>query len=145
MTARDHNNLFGIFVLIQGGIALLMGLAFVVLYGVLGATMFGTAHRQEDQMMGGVFLAVGVIVGVICILVAAFYFFTGIKIRKMASIGRALGIAVSILSLFSFPLGTALGIYGLWFFLGDLGKSLYSGQPSYSGVRNVPPPPSSWQ
>ena len=52
MTARDHNNLFGIFVLIQGGIALLIGLAFVVIYGILGATMFGTAHRQEDQMIG---------------------------------------------------------------------------------------------
>ena len=145
MTARDHNNLFGIFVLIQGGIALLIGLAFVVIYGILGATMFGTAHRQEDQMMGGIFLVVGLIVGVVCILISAFFFFTGMKIRKQASIGRALGIVVSILSLFSFPLGTALGIYGLWFLLGDLGKALYSGQPSYSGVRNAPPPPSSWQ
>jgi hypothetical protein len=144
MTARDHNNLFGIFVLIQGGIVLLIGLAFVVLYGILGATMVGTAHKQEDQLVGGVFVVAGVVIGAVCILLSIFYFFTGLKIRKQKSIGRVLGIVVSVLSLFSFPLGTALGIYGLWFLLGDMGKAIYSGQPDYSGIRNTPPP-SSWQ
>jgi len=51
--------------------------------------------------------------------------FTGLKIRKMSPTGRILGIVLSILSLFSFPLGTALGIYGLWALLSREGEMLF--------------------
>jgi hypothetical protein len=148
MTAKEHNNLFGIFVLIQGGLLAFGGVFMTLIYGGIGVAMLGNARKEEEQIVGGVLMGVGMVIGVIVLLMSALYFFTGIKIRKQQSIGRTLGIVLSVLSLFSIPLGTALGIYGLWFFLGDLGKGLYLGQGSYAA--NAPynpqgPGPNSWQ
>jgi hypothetical protein len=142
MTARDHNNLLGIFFLILGGMAALGGIFMTLIYGGIGIALIGAGTRSDDQIAGGVMFVVGIIIGLVILAIAALYLFTGFKIRKQASIGRTLGIVASILSLFSFPLGTALGIYGLWFFLGDLGRGLYSstGQATYSQ-----PPPNSWR
>jgi hypothetical protein len=75
-----------------------------------------------------------------------FYIFTGFKIRKHAGIARALGIVASCLCLLGFPLGTALGVYGLWFLFGDLGKSFYADNDAPQNYyQPQPPPPSSWQ
>ena len=48
---------------------------------------------------------------------AAFFMLTGWKLQNGSSDARILGIVASVLCLGSFPLGTALGVYGLWFFL----------------------------
>jgi hypothetical protein len=141
MTARDHNNLLGIFFMINGGLALLVGLVMALAYGGFGVAMLGTARREEEQIAGGIMFVAGIVISLIVFVVAAFYLFTGIKLRKLAPVGRTLGLIASILALFNFPLGTALGVYGLWFLLGDMGKALYSG----SGQSYSAPPPNSWQ
>ena len=124
MTARDHNNLLSIFFFIQGGLVLLAGIFIVLMYGIMGGTMAATSTRGEEQMIGGIFVVVSVVMGIVMLLFAGLYLFTGFKMRKEQKIGRTLGIIGSILALFSFPLGTALGVYGLWFLFGD-GRALY--------------------
>lgn len=145
MTAKDHNNLLGIFILVQGGLTVFTGLILLLIYGGMGVALIGTGRDDEARLAGGLIMGIGMVVGVFVILFSALFFFTGIKIRKQQSIGRTLGIIVSVLSLFSFPLGTALGVYGLWFLLGDLGKGLYLGNRAPFGFGNSAPPPNSWQ
>ncbi|MFN6964778.1 MAG: hypothetical protein ACK4S4_13565 [Pyrinomonadaceae bacterium] len=144
MTANDHNNLLGIFFLIKAGLAALVGVFMMLIYAGVGVAMLGMGTRDEDQIVGGVMFVVGLLVGLCVLALAAFFFFTGVKLRRRAAIGRTLGIVASILALLNFPLGTALGIYGLWFLLGDLGRSLYDGGGQGPGFQ-APPPPSSWQ
>jgi asparagine N-glycosylation enzyme membrane subunit Stt3 len=91
------------------------------------------------------FLVLAVVVGAIMLLFAAFYLVGGYKMLKEQRSGRVFGMIGSILSLFSFPLGTALGIYGLWFLLGDLGRGLYDGIAGQGMRYSPPPPPNSWQ
>jgi len=67
----------------------------------------------------------------------------GWKMLKEKTVGRTWGIAASIISLLSFPLGTALGIYGLWFLFGEGGKNFYRGGNSINNF--PPPPPNHWQ
>jgi hypothetical protein len=144
MTAKEHNNLLGIFILIQGGLTVFLGLLLVLIYGGMGVALMGSGPDNEARLAGGMIFVIGLIVAVVVIAFSALYLYTGFKIRKQQSIGRTLGIIVSVLSLFSFPLGTALGIYGLWFLLGDMGKELYLGQPT-GFATSPPPPPNSWQ
>jgi len=53
------------------------------------------------------------------------------------------GIIASIICLPGIPLGTALGVYGLWFFFGEQGKSYYESGGMMASA--PPPPPNSWQ
>jgi hypothetical protein len=109
----------------------------------MGGAMAATSSREEDQMIGGIFVVVSVVMGLFMLLFAGLYLFTGLKMRREQTIGRTLGIIGSILALFSFPLGTALGVYGLWFLFGD-GRALYEG--GQTGMNYTPPPPpNSWQ
>ena len=145
MTARDHNNLLGIFFIIKGCLLGFAGLLMGIIYAGIGAVIMGTGHRSDEQIAGGVMMGFGLILGLIFVVIAVFDLFTGTKVRKGAPIGRILGIIVSIMSLFSFPLGTALGVYGLWFFFGDMGKALYLGSEAPGSYNPPPPPPNSWQ
>ncbi len=144
MTARDHNKLLSIFFFIMGGLNVLAGIFVVLIYGGLGTMMLASARRDDEQAVGGVFLGLAVVVGLFILVFAGLFLFTGWKLRKEQAIGRTLGIIGSILCIMSFPLGTALGIYGLWFFFGDQGKAFYS---DYRGNlnQNPPPPPDLWR
>jgi hypothetical protein len=71
--------------------------------------------------------------------------FAGLKMRNEKPDARGWGIAGSIISLLNFPLGTILGIYGLWFLMGDQGRQYYLGGMNSSPNAYPPPPPNSWQ
>lgn len=141
MTAKEHNNLLSIFFFIMAGLQVLGGIIAVIIYAGMGTFMLAAA-RDEGQAMGGIFIVASVFVGIFVLIFAAFFAFTGWKLRKIEPAGRVLGIIGCILCLLSFPLGTALAIYGLWFLFGEPGKALYS-----DGMMGSvpPPPPQSWQ
>lgn len=143
MTAKDHNKLLGIFLLIHGGLQAFGGLMVFLIYGGLGVSFMGMARRSSEQAMGGIFLAVGVVAGIFVLALASVFLLSGWKIFKEKVGARTWGIVGSCLALLGFPLGTALGIYGLWFLTSDAGKEYYAGghQMNYSAA----PPPHNWQ
>src|SRR5215204_6393061 len=136
MTARDHNRLLSIFYFIMAGLQLIGGIAMALIYTIMGGAVLSTSGRQDEQIMGGVFVGIGVVVGGIMLALGGLTLLTAVKVMKEKPIGRTLGIIVSILVLLSFPIGTALGVYGLWFFFGEAGKNYYSG---LSGGSYSPP------
>lgn len=144
MTAKDHNRLLSIFFFVQGGLQLFGGVIVVLIYGIMGGAMLAGSRREDEQIVGGIFLGLAVVVGVLMVLFAGLYILTGFKLNKEQPIGRTLGIVCSILALFGFPLGTALGVYGLWFLFGDMGRNFYEGL-SRGGSYAPPPPPNSWR
>ena len=84
------------------GIAFLLGLALLAIVGA------ATLVRGEE----------GVFNTPILIGLAAFYLVTLIGLIKRTSWGRILGIIVCVLSLISIPIGTIIGIMGLFAFIG---------------------------
>ncbi len=98
-------------------------------------------------MMGTIFVVMAFVIAPIILLFAAVNLTAGYKMLKEKMGARNWGVAASILSLLSIPLGTALGVYGLWFLFGDEGKQFYhlGGAPRQQNVFNPPPPPQNWQ
>jgi len=129
----------------EGGLQLLGGIFIALIYGGIGGMMLASSRRDDEQMMGGIFLVLAVVVGVLMLLFGGLYLFGGFKLLKEKKIGRTLGIIGSILALLSFPLGTAMGVYGLWFLFGDIGKNFYDGVETAGPQYQPPPPPNSWQ
>lgn len=142
MTAKEHNKLLSIFFFIQTGLALLGGVFVALMYGGMGTFMFTSSTHGEEQNVGAIFIVMAFVVGGFVLLFSTLYGFTGWKLYKEQKVGRILGIICCFFFLLGFPIGTALGIYGLWFLLGEQGKQFYS--DNY-GSNYAPPPPQSWQ
>lgn len=144
MTAKEHNKLLSIFFFIQGGLQAFAGVIMFFVYGGIGTAMLAGARRDEERAVGGIMMGVGIVIGLFIAVFAVFTLFTAWKLLKEKPAGRILGIIASCLCLLSFPLGTALGIYGLWFLFGDLGKQFYEGGGNMPNSY-TPPPPNHWQ
>lgn len=143
MTNQDHNKLLAIFFYIYGGLQILVGVFVSLVYGGMG-TFFAVAGREDEAAaVGGIVILLAVFIFVLTAVFGGFFLFTARSIQKAAPVGRILGIIASALSLLSIPLGTALGIYGLWFLAGDNGRRFYTEGGEYSAT--PPPPPNSWQ
>lgn len=144
MTAKEHNRLVGIFLMAHGGFQAFVMLLLCVIYGVIGSAMLIGGRKGEEQMVGAVFI--GVIVGLLFFssIVVLPQIIGGYKIWKERANARTWGIIGSIASCLSFPIGTAAGVYGLWFLFGDEGKSFYLGGRELQMFK-PPPQPNSWQ
>lgn len=145
MTAKDHGKLLGIFHLIQGGLQAFAGIIIALVYGGLGLAFRANAQRPEEQFMGTIFVVLAFVVAPIVLAFAAVNLIAGYKLIKEKAGARNWGIAASVISLLSIPLGTALGIYGLWFLFGDNGRQFYLGGERHQNAFAPPPPPQNWQ
>lgn len=129
MSEVPHNKIlaigFAAFAVIFGGTFLLLMLTSVGVFVALGFTM---AEETGDSSQAGI----GILGGVLTILFYGVLFLIFVfpvawaswKLFKLRPRARLWGIIASILILPVMPLGTALGIYGLWFFFSEQGKSL---------------------
>lgn len=143
MTNQEHNRLLAIFFYVQGGLQAFGGILVAIIYGGMGTFLAVAGNEPEAAAMAGIMVVVGIVVVVLTFAMAGFVIFTARKLQTMAQSARTLGIVASALCLLNMPLGTALGIYGLWFLAGERGTKLYL---SGDGAGHLPPPPpNSWQ
>ena len=145
MTARDHNKLLSIFHLIQGGIQAFAGVLIAFIYGALGLAMRSSAQQPEQQFMGTIFLVLAFAIAPFVLIFAGINLMAGYKLLKEKAGARTWAIVASIVCLPGIPLGTALGIYGLWFLFGEEGKRFYLGGAQQQNMFSPPPPPQNWQ
>jgi len=148
MTAQEHNKLVGIFLMAHGALQGIAMLIVCIIYGIIGSAMLAAGPQNETKIVGAAFIIIIFVIGIIALVFVLPQLIGGYKMLKEKPSARTWGIIASIISCFSIPLGTAAGVYGLWFLFGDLGKQFYlgGGQPRHTfGDPVAPPPPSSWQ
>jgi hypothetical protein len=126
---RTHVKVLGVLQLIFGSLGVLIGLAAGLGFSMLGAFVGGSG--DPDAEIGGAVLGflgaaaaglfgVGGLLGIAC----------GIGLLTFKPWGRILGIIFSAISLIEIPLGTALGIYGLWVLFNKETEALFKGELS---------------
>jgi membrane-anchored glycerophosphoryl diester phosphodiesterase (GDPDase) len=94
-----------------------------VALGITSANETGDSNQAGIGILGGVFAIVFyVVLGLIFVLPTAVASWKLFKQRERA---RSWGIIAAILIALVLPLGTILGIYGLWFFFSAEGKLFY--------------------
>jgi hypothetical protein len=144
MNARDHNKLVGIFLMIHGGLQALIMVILSLVYGGVGAVLLTSAKREEEQMVGAIFIGAILFIVVLSVFFVIPQLLGGWKLIKEKPGARTWGIVGSIIALLSFPLGTAAGVYGLWFLFGEQGKQFYLGGAANPNLIGAPPP-HNWQ
>ncbi|MBX7169634.1 MAG: hypothetical protein K1X72_01680 [Pyrinomonadaceae bacterium] len=136
MTAKEHNRLVGIFLMIHGGLqALIMGLISLIYGGIGLAILIG--GKNQDKPVGVFFIVAIAMVVIFSSIFILPQVLGGWKMLKEKPNAKIWGIIGSIVSCMSFPLGTAAGVYGLWFLFGEEGKKFYDNQVSQNYLGGV--------
>lgn len=124
-----HIRLLGVLYGVWGALGVLLGVALLVLGG--GATAVARARLHEgSELTAGVAAAVLVLAGLLLVAGGALNVWTGRQIAERRALGRLAGLALALVNLFIFPLGTALGCYAFWVLLQNETRRVFEGEVS---------------
>ncbi len=117
MTPQDHNKIIGIMHLIWGGFNALMMLIMIPIFLIMIGAVGGDPTAPPEVtaifgIMGGLMAVFAVLFGVPPIL-------AGYAMLKGKRWARVWGIIAACVEALSFPFGTALCVYTLWFLFGQ--------------------------
>lgn len=109
-TMETHIKVLAWLTIANGALTLLIGgFVFMILAGI------GVASGEPDAF--GILAVIGLTTGIFMFALSVPSLLAGAGLLWGKSWGRILTIIVSFFNLFSFPIGTALGIYGLYVLL----------------------------
>ena len=152
---RDHIKILGILNIIMGSLGALLGLVVLAVGGMAGvAGVISESGKDLDIRVLPVIAAVVFAIAVFFFVLSLPSIIGGWGLIKFKPWSRVLMIIVSIFNLFHVPLGTALGVYGIWVLSSDEGRRLLasggrdggtilrtSGYPEPAGYQPPPAPP----
>jgi hypothetical protein len=131
---REHVRILGILNLVVGGLAAVAGVVVLLVMGSVAKllTVSGAISDQDAATAAPIIAIVGVCIASFLLVIAAPALVGGWGLLNFRPWSRILMIIVSILHLFHIPIGTALGVYGLWvLFSDDARRLLETGGQSY--------------
>ena len=127
MTREDHNKVLGIMHLIWGGFNALTLLILVPLFLVfMGVIRSDPSAPPELSVLFGFF---GILFFVLAVLFGIPPIVAAYGMLKRKSWAKVASIVSACFAALSFPFGTALCVYTLWFVLGE-GQNFYRAQDS---------------
>ena len=124
MTPQDHNKVIGIMHLIYGGFNALLLIIFVPFFFAIGG--IAAADPSAPPAVTAIFGVVGFLMLFLALVFGLPPMLAGYAMLKRKSWARVMGIIASCLCALSFPFGTALCVYTLWFLFGQ-GEQFHRG------------------
>lgn len=123
---KSHVRLLAVLQMVFGALGLLTAIGMLLLFGGIAAIV-GVAAPDEGKFIAiPVLGAVGTFVFLIIGIVSLPELIAGIGLWREREWGRILSIIVCAIGLFNVPIGTAIGIYGLWVLLSNEGASVFA-------------------
>jgi hypothetical protein len=123
MTPQDHNKVIGIMHLIYGGFNALMMVIFVPFFFAIGAGV--ASDPNAPPAVTAMFGFIGVLMLFLALIFGLPPILAGYAMLKRKSWARVAGIVAACLEALSFPFGTALCVYTLWFLFGQQGENFH--------------------
>lgn len=127
---REHIRIVGILNIIMGCLVAAVGIVgLMLLGGVAGVvSLSGNTGDFHDLGIAAPILAmIGIAIAIFFLVLALPSLIGGWGLLNFKPWARILMIVVSSLHLLHVPLGTALGIYGLWVLLSEESRRLFEG------------------
>lgn len=142
---RDHVKIVAVLNIALGCLGILAGIAVLLIFGGLaGAASVSSLSRDQAAAVP--------ILGMIGMGLAIFLFVLSVPgviggwgLLHFKPWARILMIVISALNLLHFPLGTALGVYGLWALLNEQTRRLFEASPGGFGAPMPPPAPATYR
>ena len=115
--------------IVFGVLGSLLGLGLMALLGIIGVA--GAASDPDAWMAVPILGFTGVALGVFMLVLSVPGIIAGAGLLKYRPWARILTIVLSTLNLINIPIGTILGVYGLWVMLSDEGSRLFVQPPRH--------------
>jgi hypothetical protein len=122
---EQHVKILGILHIVLGSLGILLALVLLFVFGgiagLIGANDYAGDARMSVPILGGI----GAIIFFVLLALSLPSVIAGIGLLQFRSWARILTIVLSVLDLIHVPLGTAVGIYGLWVLLSQGSERLF--------------------
>lgn len=127
-----HVRALAILQIVYASLGLLLGIGVFMLFGGIAAIVGFNAPVDESAVAVPVLTLIGGVASSVIILLSLPRLIAGIGLLRHQGWARVLSLVVAVIGLIDVPVGTALGIYGLWVLLNKQGASLFE-VPSADG------------
>ena len=111
---KTHVQVLAILQIVYASMGILLGIVVFLLFGGIASVVGISASIDESLVAVPVLTIIGGIASSVLILLSLPRLIAGIGLARFHNWGRILTFVVSIVGLIDFPIGTGLGIYGLW-------------------------------
>jgi hypothetical protein len=119
---EQHIKILGILFIISGTLSIIFGMAIVAIF-------FGSGLICGDERLLAILTIIGTFAASFSIVTGVPEIIGGWGLLNRKSWSRILIIIMSIINLVGFPIGTALGIYGLWVLFKPESEKILADQP----------------
>ncbi|MDA1313074.1 MAG: hypothetical protein O2968_07050 [Acidobacteria bacterium] len=126
---KEHVRILGILHLVFGAIGILIALLFFVIFGLGTLGIAGAAaHKDPDALLAvPIIAAIGTFLVVLIALLSVPGIVAGYGLLNYKPWARILAIVLAAFNLLSVPVGTAIGVYGLWVLLNTETEQMFLG------------------
>ena len=128
---ETHAKVLGILNIVSGALGLCTALLLVIVLGGVAGAM-GVDADPDAAVALPIIGLTGFAVVLLVVVVSLPALIVGYGLYRLQPWARIAGIVLSVLSLLVFPLGTVLGIYGLWVLFSKDGERLFATLPTAS-------------
>ncbi len=122
---ETHVKALGILQILLGALGVLLALFIMLVFGGV-AGIVGASGDEGAEIAVPIISLVGTVAVTFILILAVPGIVVGIGLLKFRQWARVLGIILSILLLIHFPLGTVVGVYGLWVLLTGETEKLFA-------------------
>ena len=123
---EQHVKVLGVLCIVLGGLGIIAALITLVIFGGVAGIVGVAAHEEPDARIAVPIVgAIGVGVFFFLLVVSLPGIIAGYGLLQFRPWARVLTMVLSVLNLMNFPLGTAVGVYGLWVMLSEDTEPLF--------------------
>jgi hypothetical protein len=127
---ETHVKVLAVLYIVFGALGTLAAFAVMAAFGIAGIASAAAVSSDPDAWIALPIIGItGTALGIFLLIVSVPGIIAGIGLLKYRPWARILTIVISALNLIHFPIGTILGVYGLWVMLSDEGSRLFATRP----------------
>jgi hypothetical protein len=128
---QGHVKILAVLHIVLGSLGALAGLGFLLFFGgIAGLVGMKAVPEDPDSIVAiPILITIGGAICAIALVLAAPSIIAGIGLLKFRPWARVLTIILSAMHLLNVPLGTAVGIYGLWVLLSRDTEPMFHAYP----------------
>lgn len=126
---ETHVKVLGVLHLALGAIGMFGAILLMLIFGGAAGIIGAAADNADAAVAIPIIGLAGSALVFLLLLLSIPGLIVGVGLLKFRSWARIVGIILSVLSLINFPLGTVIGIYGLWVLLNNETQRLFEKQP----------------